>query len=161
MGGQQDLSGNGRRYETEILCTEHVPLPLGCRSARGTSAGIHRFGHLRPLQTTARLQRTEPYGLRRLRLASRAVCHSNWPTPCNYYRQQYQPLSRTARQDRLLVRLEPRDTHLRPRILPLDAMGFPADVPELLRQQVAEGTAHRPAGEGFRSKRHRRTGRGL
>ena len=108
MGGQQNLSGNGRRYETEILCTEHVPLPLGCRSARGTSAGIHRFGHLRPLQTTARLQRTEPYGLRRLRLARRAVCHSNWPTPCNYYRQQYQPLSRTARQDRLLVRLEPR-----------------------------------------------------
>ena len=37
---------------------------------------------------------------------------SNWPTPCNYYRQQYQPLSRTARQDRLLVRLEPRNTHL-------------------------------------------------
>ena len=86
---------------------------------------------------------------------------SNWPTPCNYYRQQYQPLSRTARQDRLLVRLEPRDTHLRPRILPLDAMGFPADVPELLRQQVAESTAHRPTGEGFRSQRHRRTGRGL
>ena len=110
MGGQQDLSGNGRRYETEILCTEHVPLPLGCRFARGTSAGLHRFGHLRPLQTPARLQRTEPYGLRRLRLARRAVCHSNWPTPCNYYRQQYQPLSRTARQDRLLVRLEPRNT---------------------------------------------------
>ena len=51
--------------------------------------------------------------------------------------------------------------HLRPRILPLDAMGLPEDVPELLRQQVAEGTTHHPTGEGFRSQRHRRTGRGL
>ena len=38
----------------------------------------------------------------------------------------------TTVQDRLLLRLEPRNPHLRPGVLPLDAMGFPENVQQLL-----------------------------
>ena len=38
-------------------------LPLRCGTARRSSAGIHCFGYLRPLQTTARFQCTESHGI--------------------------------------------------------------------------------------------------
>ena len=63
VGGKQNLPSNGRRNEKEILCAEHVPLPLRCGIARRSSAGIYRFGYLRPLQTTARFQCTESHGI--------------------------------------------------------------------------------------------------
>lgn len=47
-----------------------------------------------------------------------------------------------ARQDWLLIRLGPRGAHLRPEILPLDAMGLREDVQLLLRQPSEEGTTH-------------------
>ena len=39
------------------------PYPSGGRTARRASAGIHRFGYLRPLQTTAWLQCTQSDGI--------------------------------------------------------------------------------------------------
>ena len=39
----------------KILCTEHVSLPQRRRSARGSSVGIHRFGHLCPLQNVCKV----------------------------------------------------------------------------------------------------------
>ena len=38
-------------------------LPVRGRTARRASAGIHRFGYLRPLQTTAWLQCTQSDGI--------------------------------------------------------------------------------------------------
>ena len=117
------------------------PYPSG---ARGTSIGIHRFGHLCPLQTPARFQCPEPHGIRCLRPAGRTICHTDGTAPRNHHRQQYQPLSRAVGQDRFLLRLEPRNPHLRPGILPLDAMGFPKDVQQLLLQLLRIGKTHRP-----------------
>lgn len=59
---EKNLPGYGRRIEAEILCIEYVPYPSG-RTARRASAGIHRFGYLRPLQTTAWLQCTQSDGI--------------------------------------------------------------------------------------------------
>ena len=42
------------------------------------------------------------------------------------------------------------DTYLRSRILPLDTMGFPADVPELLRQCTAKSATHQYFDKVFR-----------
>ena len=39
------------------------PYPSGRGIARRSSAGIYRFGYLRPLQTTARFQCTESHGI--------------------------------------------------------------------------------------------------
>ena len=39
------------------------PLPLRCGPTRRTPAGIHRFGHLCSLQTTAGLQCTKSHGI--------------------------------------------------------------------------------------------------
>ena len=39
------------------------PYPSGAGPTRRSSAGIHCFGYLRPLQTTARLQCTQPDGI--------------------------------------------------------------------------------------------------
>ena len=144
VGGEQNLPSDGRRNKTKILCTEHVPLPQRRRPARGTSIGIHRFGHLCPLQTPARFQCPEPHGIRCLRPAGRTICHTDGTASRNHHRQQYQPLSRAVGQDRFLLRLEPRNPHLRSGILPLDAMGFPKDVQQLLLQLLRIGKTHRP-----------------
>ena len=63
VGGRENLAGYGRRIEAEILRIEYVPLPVRGRTARRASAGIHRFGYLRPLQTTAWLQCTQSDGI--------------------------------------------------------------------------------------------------
>ncbi len=46
----------------KLLCTEHVPIPLRCGPTRRTPAGIHCFGHLCPLQTTAGFNVLNPMG---------------------------------------------------------------------------------------------------
>ena len=75
-----------------------------------------------------RLQRTSPDGLRRLRPACRAVRHPDGTAPRRNDRAEHRPLPRTARQDRLLVRLAPRGPHLRPLLLQMDAVGLSGDV---------------------------------
>ena len=47
----------------------------------------------------------------------RTIRHTDGTTPRHHHRKEYQPLSGTTRQDRILFRLGPRDTHMRPRIL--------------------------------------------
>ena len=107
VGGRENLPGYGRRIEAEILCIKHVPLSFRSRTTRRTPAGIYRFGHLRPLQTTARLQCTQSDGIRRLRLARRAICYPDRTASGHHYHQQYRPLPRATRQNRFLFRLEP------------------------------------------------------
>ena len=56
----------------------------------------------------------------------------------NRYREQLDKIGLS------FVRLEPRNPHLRSGILPLDAMGFPKDVQQLLLQLLRIGKTHRP-----------------
>ena len=146
MGSQSDLSRNRGPGEEEVLCAQHVPLPLGCGTSCGSSAGLHCLGHLCPLQAFAGLQRAQPHGLRCLRTPCRAVCHTDGAAPRHHHRAEHCPLPRAAGQDRFLFRLEPRDTHLRPRILSLDTVGLHPHVRLLLRQCPGQGHAYRGAG---------------
>ena len=154
VGRPSDLPRRGGREEEEILRAEYVPLPQRRRPPRGPPPGLHRQRHLRPLQAALRLQRAQPHGLRRLRPARRAVCHTDGPAPCHNHRAEHQPLPRAARQDRLLLRLEPRGEDLRPGVLQVDAVGLPADVQELLQRQLEQGAADHQAHRALRAHGH-------
>ena len=137
-----------------MLCAGHVPIPFGRGSACGTSAGLHSFRYLQPIQTFARLQRAAPYGLRRLRTSSRAIRHTDRTTPCHNHNKEHRTLPRAARQDRFLLRLGPRGEDLLARLLQMDAVGVPADVQLVLLQQAPEGYAYREAHRALRDQRY-------
>ena len=89
--GKQNLPSNGRRNEKEILGAEHVPLPLRCGIARRSSARRYRFG------IDARYKRLQGFNVRiPWDMTLTVFQQSNMPykrdTPCNYDRQQYQPI---------------------------------------------------------------------
>ena len=151
MGGERNLPGGRGREEKEVLCAQHVSLSFWSRIARGTSAGLHRQRHLCPLQATEGLQRAQPDGLRCLRTACRTICHTDGSASRHHYRTEHQPLPRTARQDRLLVRLGPRGAHVRPKLLQVDAVGLPAHVPLLFQHVQPEGSAHHQAHRALRA----------
>ena len=160
VGEGQDLPRHRGRRKEEVLCAQHVPLPVGGGTPCGSPPGLHSQRHLRALQASERLQRAQPHGLRRLRTPCRAVCHTDRTAPRGDNRCQHSTLSPAARQHRLLLRLGPRDTHLRPQVLPLDTVGVREDVPVVLLQLMPEGTAHRKTREALRTERHRGTRRG-
>ena len=145
VGRDEDLPRDGGHAEAEVLRAQHVPLPLWGGAARGPSARLHSIRHIRALQAAAGLQRIEPHGLRRLRPAGRAVRHTDGTAPGRDDGAEHQPLPRTAGQNRLLVRLGQGGAHVRPEVLPLDAVGVHQDVQLILRQRAAEGQADRGA----------------
>ncbi|GFI53948.1 hypothetical protein IMSAGC022_00552 [Alistipes sp.] len=149
------LQRRGRRVAPQVLCSGHVSLSVGCGAACRSSARLYRIRHLFALQTTVGLQRAAPYGLRRIRPAGRAVCHTDRPAPRPDHRAEHSPLPRAARQDRFQLRLAPRGAHVRSRVLPLDAVGLCRDVRPLLRQHGAACRAYREARCAFGGARHR------
>lgn len=145
MGRGEDLPRNRGRAETEVLRAQHVPLPIRGGPARGPSARLHSIRHIRALQAAAGLQRIEPHGLRRLRPAGRAVRHTDGTAPRKDNKGKHGTVYRPTEQNRLLVRLGQKNKHVRPEVLPLDAVGVHQDVQLILRQRAAEGQADRGA----------------
>ena len=161
LAGARNLPRRSRPRTSEILRSRHVPLPVGRRPARRAPAGVHRFGHFLTLQAPVRFQRAASDGLRRLRSAGRTIRHPDGTASGRHHRTQHRPLPRTARQDRLLVRLGPRSAHLRPGLLQVDAVGLPENVRQLLLPRQAAGAPDRGAERGVRPQRHRRGECGL
>ena len=145
MGGYEDLPRDGGHAETEVLRAQHVPLSLWGGAARGPSARLHSIRHIRALQAAAGLQRIEPHGLRRLRPAGRAVRHTDGTAPGKDNKGKHGTVYRPTEQNRLLVRLGQGGEHVRPEVLPLDAVGVHQNVQLFLRQRAAEGQADRGA----------------
>ena len=109
-----------------------------------SGAGLH-VGH--PLgyiasDIYARYKRQQGFNvLNPMRPAGRAVRHTDGTAPGSDDGAEHQPLPRAAGQNRLLVRLGQGGAHVRPEVLPLDAVGVHQDVQLILRQRAAEGQA--------------------
>ena len=145
VGRRKDLPRDRGQRQTEVLRAQHVPLPLGGGTARRPPARLHSLRHIRALQAPEGLQRAQPHGLRRLRPAGRAVRHTDWTAPGKDNKGKHSTVHRPTEQNRLLVRLGQKNKHVRPKVLPLDAVGVHQDVQLILRQRAAEGQADRGA----------------
>jgi hypothetical protein len=71
--------------------------------------------------------------------------------------REHQPLSRAARQDRLLFRLGPRGAHLRPSLLSLDTVGLREDVQLYYDNDLKKAQPIDKLIEALRAAGHRRT----
>ena len=117
-----------RRSGPKFYCLDFFPYPSGdglsvghCRNYVPTDVDL-------ALQAHERLQRAAPDGLGRLRPAGRELRHQDGRAAARHHRTQHRHLPPADGPDLALLRLEPRDRELQPRLLQVDAVVLPADV---------------------------------
>ena len=142
----------GRR-PAEAVHPRHVPVPVRCGAARRPPPRLHRHRRLRPLPPDEGLQRPARAGLRRVRVAGRAVRHRDRHPPAGPHRGERRQLPAPAAPAGAGPRPAPLHLDDRRVVLPLDAVDLPADLRVLVRPRPGSGPADRRAARGA-GRRH-------
>ena len=151
----------------EAVRPRHVPLPVGCRTPCRPPGGLHRHRHILALLQDARLQRASSDGIRLLRPSRRELRHQDRHAPQGDHQEEHRELHPPDKEPWHVLRLGPRDQHLRGGLLPLDAVDLPPALqegsrlrgahPDQLVSLLQDGTCQRGGqGRHVRALRHPR-----
>ena len=144
MGGRRRVRGHGRPRAAQVLLPGDAAVPLGRHPRRPRAQLLH---HRRggALQADARLQRPAPHRLGRARPARGERRHQERRPPRELDPREHRLHEAPAPAAGLQLRLEPRDRHLRPRVLPVEPVVLPEDA-----RARASPIAARPPSTGAR-----------
>src|SRR6266496_2561938 len=158
MGGAGALPGRRERHHpAAVLRTRHVPVPVG-RPAHGAPGGLLGRRRDRAVQAPTGPQRAAPDRLGRLWPARGERRHQARRPPQDMDLPQHRGPARDLPAAGDLVRLVTDVQHLRPRLLPLDAVAVPADArarPGVPQGLAGELVSQRPDRAGQRAGHQR------
>ena len=124
LGGARPLPGRRRQPAREALRADDVPLPER-RPAHGPRRGVRAARRGGALLVAARLRGAEPDGLRLLRPARGERRDPQRRAPRHLHLRQHRQVDRVVQEVRRVLRLVAHLQHLRPGVLPLDAVAVP------------------------------------
>ena len=157
VGEARPLPRGRRQPAREALRADDVPLPER-RPAHGSRRGDRAARRDRALLVAARLRGAQPDRLGLLRPARGERRDPAQRAPGDVHLRQHRDPGRVVQEVRRLLRLVPPAAHLRPGVLPLDAVAVPEAArarPGLPQVQPGELVPQRPDRAGQRAGRRR------
>ncbi len=129
VGGRGPVPGvrGPRGPSTPVLRARHVLVPLG-RPPHGSRGGVQRRGRGGAVRRDARPQRAPSDRLGRLRAPGRERRDQARDPPQGMDVREHRAAGALVPPDGDVVRLDPPDQHLRPRVLPVDPVVVPPAV---------------------------------
>ncbi len=107
LGGKRHFRSRCANGQTQVLRIGYVPVSFGSGASRRTSAGVYRFGHIRAVPATSRIQGIAPHGLRFFRTTGGAIRHRNRSASRHHHAEEHRYLPAADGPHRVFFRLEP------------------------------------------------------